>query len=271
MRKYSKIVCAIFIFLLLFNLSGCKNKQQNKHQKKPQTSQKTEVPKELSKIEKDIEKIIKEAQKIKEKPQSDQEKQSDKEKKDKKEEDKKSPKKTPEDKSWEEINKAIKNIHTDWNSLTPLVTKEGAKLNLINSMGAAINDLTIIANKKSKIDVLIYANNVYKYIPDLEDLFQSEAPTDIKRLKFYAQDIAFKSEVQKWEEISKDLIDINSVWQTLKPKLPKEAKNSADKFEAGVAELQKAIKSQNKVLTKIKSDVLLQDIKSLEQTAKPKK
>jgi hypothetical protein len=274
MRKYSKIVCAIFIFLLLFNLSGCKNKQQNKPQKKPQTSQKTEVPKELSKIEKDIEKIIKEAQKIKEKPQSDQEKQSDKEekdKKDKKEEDKKTPKKTPEDKSWEEINKAIKDIHTDWNSLAPLVTKEGAKLNLINSMSAAINDLTIMANKKSKIDVLIYANNVYKYIPDLEDLFQTEAPTDIKRLKFYAQDIAFKSEVQKWEEISKDLIDINSVWQTLKPKLPKEAKNSADKFEAGITELQKAIKSQNKVLTKIKAEVLLQDIKSLEKTAKPKK
>lgn len=34
MRKYSKIVCTIFILLLLFNLSGCKNKQQNKTSKK---------------------------------------------------------------------------------------------------------------------------------------------------------------------------------------------------------------------------------------------
>lgn len=138
-------------------------------------------------------------------------------------------------------------------------------------MSAAINDFTITTNKKSKIDVLISANNVYKYIPDLEDLFQTETPTDIKRLKFYAQDISFKSEVQKWDEVSKDIIDMNSVWKTLKPKLPKEAKNSADKFEAGLSELEKAVKSQNKVLIKIKADVLLQDIKSLEKTSKPKK
>lgn len=256
MKKYSKIVCALLIFLLLFSLSGCKNKQQNKPQKKPQTSQKTELPKELSKIEEDIEKIIKEVQKIKEKTQTAQNAQKDK-KDEKKEKDKNKSKqitqKTPEEKSWEQVDKLTKDIHINWNSLNPIAVKAGAKLNLINSMSAAINDFTITTNKKSKIDVLISANNVYKYIPDLEDLFQTETPTDIKRLKFYAQDISFKSEVQKWDEVSKDIIDMNSVWKTLKPKLPKEAKNSADKFEAGLSELEKAVKSQNKVLIKIKA------------------
>lgn len=253
MRKFIKLFSALLIIALIFNMTGCK--KQDKAQKKPQTSQKTEIPKELTKIEKDIEKIISEAKKIKEKPSSTSSK-----------------KETPtNEKSWKEIEKTAKDIHSNWNSLNPIVTKKGAKLNLINSMSAAINDLTLVANKKSKIDVLIYANGVYKYIPELEGLFSTDPSLDIKKLKFYGQDIDFKSEIQKWDEISKDLIDISSTWQTLKTKLPKEAKTSADKFNASISELQKAVKSQNKVLTKVKAEVFLNNLKSLEKAAKPKK
>lgn len=261
MRKFIKLFSALLIIALIFNMTGCK--KQDKAQKKPQTSQKTEIPKELTKIEKDIEKIISEAKKIKEKPSStSSKKDSDKDKK---------KETSTNEKSWKEIEKTVKDIHSNWNSLNPIVTKKGAKLNLINSMSAAINDLTLVANKKSKIDVLIYANGVYKYIPELEGLFSTDPSLDIKKLKFYGQDIDFKSEIQKWDEISKDLIDISSTWQTLKTKLPKEAKTSADKFNASISELQKAVKSQNKVLTKVKAEVFLNNLKSLEKAAKPKK
>lgn len=138
-------------------------------------------------------------------------------------------------------------------------------------MSTAINDLTLVANKKSKIDVLIYANGVYKYIPELEGFFSTDPSLDIKKLKFYGQDIDFKSEIQKWDEISKDLMDINSTWQTLKVKLPKEAKATAEKFEVSISELQKTVKSQNKVLTKVKAEVFLKNLKSLEKVLQPKK
>lgn len=253
MRKFIKLFSALLIIALIFNMTGCK--KQDKAQKKPQTSQKTEIPKELTKIEKDIEKIISEAKKIKEKPSSTSSK-----------------KETPtNEKSWKEIEKTVKDIHSNWNSLNLIVTKKGAKLNLINSMSTAINDLTLVANKKSKIDVLIYANGVYKYIPELEGLFSTDPSLDIKKLKFYGQDIDFKSEIQKWDEISKDLMDINSTWQILEVKLPKEAKATAEKFEVSISELQKTVKSQNKVLTKVKAEVFLKNLKSLEKVLEPKK
>lgn len=284
MKKCFKIVCAILILSLLVLPAGCKKKQKKPTpQKKPQTTQKTAPPKELSKIEQDIDKIIKEAQKITEKSaqqgqQASQEKQQKGEKGSKGKEQKKSegskqkPKQqSPEQKSWDTIAKAVKDIHTNWNTLNPLVVKAGAKPNLINSISTAINDLTTKTNQKSKIDVMLSANNVYKYIPDLEDLFKTEIPPDIKRLKYYAMDISFNGEAEKWDQASKDVTDLNALWKSLKPKLPKEAKAASDKFEAGLLELEKAVKSKDKNITKIKSDVLVSDVKSIEKSAKPKK
>lgn len=284
MKKYFKIICAILILSLLILPAGCKKKPTP--QKKPQTTQKASPPKELSKIEQDIDKIIKEAQKTAKKPaqQGQQEGQAkqQKEKKNSKEkgneqkkseggEQQKANQQSPEQKSWDTITKTVKDIHTNWNILNPIAVKAGAKPNLINSMSTAINDLTSNASQKSKIAVMMSANNVYKYIPDIEDLFKTEIPTDVKRLKYYTTDIAFNGETEKWDLASKDLTDLNAVWKSLKPKLPKEAKTAIDKFEAGLLELEKAVKSKDKTITKIKSDVLMSDIKSIEKSSKPKK
>lgn len=282
MKKYFKIVCAILILSLLILPAGCKKKQKKPTpQKKPQTTQKAAPPKELSKIEQDIDKIIKEAQKITEKPakqaqqpsQGKQQKKDSKGKKQKKSEgsQQKTNQQSPSQKSWDTITKTVKDIHTNWNILNPLAVKAGAKPNLINGISTAINDLTAKTNQKSKIDVMLSANNVYKYIPDIEDLFKTETSPDIKRLKYYAMDVSFNGEAENWQQASKDLTDLNAVWKSLKPKLPKEAKTASDKFDAGFVELEKAVKSKDKNITKIKSDVLISDIKSIEKSSKPKK
>ncbi|MGB9679570.1 MAG: hypothetical protein ACPLW7_00520 [Minisyncoccia bacterium] len=275
------IVYAILILLIASNIGGCSKKhQKDQPHKKPLGTEKSAVPKELTKIEEDIEKIMKQAKKINDisknnttssKKTSQNKSEDDKNKKSSDKAEEKQEKPSPIEKNWNEIEKLIKDIHTNWNILTPIAVKAGSNLNLINSMSASINDITTISVKKTKLELLIAANNVYKYIPDLEDLFKVNTPTDLKRLKYYTLDINFRSETQNWGQIAKDFLDINSVWVLLKPKMPKEAKFGIDKFEAGLSELEKAIKSQNSIITKIKSDVLISDIKALEKDAKSKK
>ncbi|SNX55094.1 hypothetical protein [Thermoanaerobacterium sp. RBIITD] len=288
MKKYLRIVCTIIILLMVFQFTGCKkNQKKPTSQKKPSVSQKMSTPKELTKIEQDIETIIKEGQKLQNAQKAGQSssvttvapqiKQSFNKKsqqcvqKSGQNSKPSQPKEPPEKKSWNTIDKTVKDIHTNWNVLIPTATKAGANSNLINNVSTAINTLTTNSNNKSINDTLIAANNVYKYIPDIETLFKAELTPDIKRLRYYNRDIAFNASTGKWDIAKKDIADLNTTWKTLKVKLTNEAKSSADKFDAGLAELEKSVNSKDSTITKVKSDVLETDIKSLEKASKSKK
>ncbi|QSZ27840.1 hypothetical protein ACETAC_02835 [Aceticella autotrophica] len=278
MKRYFKSLSAILVLLFILLPSGCQKKQKNPIAQKTQTAQKPQLPKELKKIEQDIDSIIKETQKMQNMPPQQAQKEKEKNEKGKEKEGKKTSKEgqnekqeekqAPQEKSWNTISQTVKDIHTNWNALNPIAVKAGAKPNLIDNMSTAINNLTISVEEKSLNDIMIKSNNVYKYIPDLEDMFKTLIPPDLKRLKYYNRNILFNTYTDDWDTMSKDIINLNAIWKSLKPKLPKEAKHASDKFEAGLTELEKAVKSKNKTIAKVKSEILEIDIKSLESTIK---
>lgn len=288
MNKHLRIISAILILFVLLLPSGCKKKKtSNQPKKKPTTSQKIALPKELTKIDSDIETIIKEGKKIQNTqsqsnnkttvtfaPPSNNGKSSNPsggggEKQSKSTKPK--PTVSPEKKSWDTIDKSIKDIHTNWNVLTPIVSKAGASSNLIDNVSTAINQLTTVSSSKSIDDTLIAANNVYKYIPDLEKNFNVKTPPDIKKLRYFNRDIEFNTMKNNWSNVTNDLSQLNTTWRTVKMKLPKEAKTNEDKFDAGLTELDKVVKAKDANLVKIKSNVLESDIISLEKSLKAKK
>ncbi|AEF17684.1 MULTISPECIES: hypothetical protein [Thermoanaerobacterium] len=289
MKKYRKIVCLLLIFISVFQLSACKNKQKKPiPQKKPSTTQKMSTPKELAKIESDIDTIIKEAKKLKESqsgksaqqstttlaPQDKKQSSSKSQgggKSNEKGANKKQQKQSPEEKSWSTIDKTVKDIHTNWNVLSPIATKAGASTDLLNNVSTAINILTTKSSSKSLDDTMIAANNVYKFVPEIENYFKTTSPPDIKKLRFYSRDIEFNSSLGKWDIALKDIDEIKAIWKNIRIKLPKDAKNASDKFDAGLSELEKAVQSKDGTITKIKTSVLETDIKSLEKASKSQK
>ncbi|TCW41891.1 hypothetical protein EDC21_10350 [Thermohydrogenium kirishiense] len=283
MKNYHKILYFLLIVVVIFQLSACKNNQKKPvPQKKPNTTQKMSTPKELTKIENDIETIIKEGQKLQESqksesskssvstlaPQNQQQGGKSTSKGGNKQKQQKEP---PEKKSWITIDKTVKDIHTNWNVLSPIAAKAGASTDLLNNVSTAINTLTTKSTNKLLNDTMIAANNVYKYIPEIENYFKTTSPPDIKKLRFYNRDIDFNSSIGKWDVATKDINDLKVIWKTLKVKLPKDAKTASDKFDSGLSELEKAVQAKDSTITKIKLNVLESDIKSLEKASGSKK
>ncbi|PHO06082.1 hypothetical protein BFT35_13120 [Thermoanaerobacterium thermosaccharolyticum] len=284
MKNYQKVMYFLLAIMITLQLSACKNKQKKPTpQKKPNITQKMPTPKELTKIENDIEKIIKEGQKLQESQQSKQSSKSSvsalapqnqqqggksTSKGGNKQKQQKEP---PEKKSWITIDKTVKDIHTNWNVLSPIAAKAGASTDLLNNVSTAINTLTTKSTNKLLNDTMIAANNVYKYIPEIENYFKTTSPPDIKKLRFYNRDIDFNSSIGKWDVATKDINDLKVIWKTLKVKLPKDAKTASDKFDSGLSELEKAVQAKDSTITKIKSNVLESDIKSLEKASGSKK
>ncbi|WKV08686.1 hypothetical protein Q2T46_14340 [Thermoanaerobacterium sp. CMT5567-10] len=283
MKNYHKILYFLLIVVVIFQLPACKNNQKKPvPQKKPNTTQKMSTPKELTKIENDIDTIIKECQKLQESqksetdklsvsalaPQNQQQGGKSTSKGGNKQKQQKEP---PEKKSWSTIDKTVKDIHTNWNVLSPIAAKAGASTDLLNNVSTAINTLTTKSTNKLLNDTMIAANNVYKYIPEIENYFKTTSPPDIKKLRFYNRDIDFNSSIGKWDVAKKDINDLKAIWKTLKVKLPKDAKTASDKFDSGLSELEKAVQAKDSTITKIKSNVLESDIKSLEKASGSKK
>lgn len=274
MHIYKKFLI-IFLILLIFAtpLSGCPKKNENSKKQE----NKIEPPKELATIEEDIDNIISNLEKISKGSQENEQKKvkMEQQKEAPPKEEQSNPKSNEEKKQetqtqenpWNQLENMINDLHLNWNTLNPISLKAGAKPDLIENMNQSIIALTDnIFNRKPK-EAIKSANTVYKYLPDFEDLFKSEKPTDIKRIKFYLRQIKIDLDDKKWAEIKNSLIGLKNTWNSLKKELKDEKQDILkSKMEFGISELENNINNQNENMVKIELNVLEENIKLIEKS-----
>jgi len=274
MYIYKKSII-IFLILLIFAtpLSGCPKKSENTKKQE----NKMEPPKELATIEEDIDNIISNLEKIskgsqekeQKKAQMNQQKESppkEENKQEKNNEEKSQVTQKGED-LWAKLENTVNDLHLNWNTLSPISLKAGAKTDLIEKMNQSIITLTDYIFKKMPKEAIQSANLVYKYIPDFEDLFKSEKPTDIKRIKYYLRQIKIELDEKNWAGIKNNLSELKNSWSSLKKELKDEKQDILkSKMEFGISELENAINNQNENMVKIELNVLEETVKLIEKS-----
>ena len=101
-------------------------------------------------------------------------------------------------KKWESIDKKSKDIHKKWNDLKPELIKAGVARNNIDSFSDALNTLTMHAEARDQIAVLLAANHLYGIVPDFMDKFQNDVPPDLKRTVYLIREAKYKGMKQNY-------------------------------------------------------------------------
>ncbi len=173
---------------------------------------------------------------------------------------------TPDEEKWKEVKKTVEDIHKQFNSMQPDLVKAGTPTSIIDKLSKTLNELTLYVEAKDKQNTLFVANELYNIIPDILEKFDSKIPSDVKRIGYYIRDTKYNAMVNKWDKSLESITNAKSHWDIVKVQLKKEQEDQGGKLEFALQELEKVVKESNIMLTKLKSDLALEDLKKLEES-----
>ena len=184
----------------------------------------------------------------------------DKEKKDKEE------KETT--KQYEALKNESEQLHSLWNDAEPELLKNLAPQVSINNFENALNYFTKSIEKPDSYANLVSLYELYRFLPDFYELYNTKYPPEIDRLKFAAKKVKLISEKNDYDNIATTMDYLLEKWEKAKPKLDKESIDTINKFDLALSDLKESIKSKDKTIIQIKSEVLIKIIDKL--TEEPK-
>ncbi|MBZ4644846.1 MAG: hypothetical protein JG777_335 [Clostridia bacterium] len=280
MKKNRIITYIILVFTLSMvtaAFSGCSKKAAKPAPKSTSESAK-KAPDTLKGLESSIQDVIKELDKKEEekseaeiktetKTEVKQEEDKDKAKAETKQETEKEVKKeSPEDKKWKTVTKKVEDIHKQWNSFQPEAVKAGAPKKVIDDFSNSLNILTTYVEAKDMLNTLFTANELYQFIPEFMGQYTNKTPPDLKRIAYFIRDARYNGMANQWEKSKSSINNLKSHWPIVKAQVKKEQENQASKMEFSIYELEKVVAQSNMNLTKLKSDIALENLKKLEET-----
>ncbi|HHW03963.1 MAG TPA: hypothetical protein GXX35_14340 [Thermoanaerobacterales bacterium] len=168
---------------------------------------------------------------------------------------------------WTKFEKAITQIHTQWNSFQPEAIKSGATLDMVDGFSRNLNELTVTLTRQELYKGLLAANDLYEKTVSFEKLFKTQSPPDAKKVLYNLRNATYRALAGEDVEAEKSINSGLRVWETVKPQI--KDMGTASKVEYSLKELGQAIKEKDPNLIKIKAQVAeknVQDaIKSMEK------
>lgn len=168
---------------------------------------------------------------------------------------------------WDQTDSTIKQIHMQWSQFQPEAVKTGVSIQVMDKFSNDLNVLTNDIAVKNLMTTLNDANNLYKYIPEFMSHYKDKS-VDLKRLKYYVRDIMYKSRFDKWDAANDSASSTKNLLPNLRSQSNDENKTKYQSLEFSVYELEKVVKENQKSLTQIKSNVVLNNIKDIEKSSK---
>jgi hypothetical protein len=165
----------------------------------------------------------------------------------------------------EQIAPIVEKMHYQWNNLMSEAIKKGANNDLVNNFDNSLNNLSSTVNSKNKINIMMAANRLYAYIPDLYSLFQTKSSPQIKRVRYYSRDTILNALTANWKQADSDIKSLKSVWVLYKNNLSKDQHDLANKLDLSIYELEKVVKEKNQSIVNIKGKIVLSNTQALEK------
>lgn len=168
------------------------------------------------------------------------------------------------------ISSIVENMHYQWNNLMPEAIKKGANNDLVNNFDNSLNNLSSTVKGKNNTSIMMAANQLYAYIPDLYSLFQTKSSPQIKRMRYYARGAILNASTANWNQADSDINNLKAVWVLCKSGLSKDQQDLANKLDLSIYELEKVIKERNQPLVNIKGKIELSNTQALEKATENK-
>jgi len=165
---------------------------------------------------------------------------------------------------WKTIEQTIQELHRNWNSMEPEVIKAGARPELIANFETQLTKLTKEVTAQKALPTLIEDNEVYKFIPDFEGLFEAKVPPELHRLRYHINAILLKIKAGDWPSAKSHLDKLKEEWKFLQPRLEEVDTTLISQFDFSLSDLETVLQKKESQLSEIKASIVLSNLRELE-------
>ena len=163
--------------------------------------------------------------------------------------------------TWQNINTTIRGLHNKWNVLEPLLIKESMSPEVIAEFEDTLDKLTNLGIDKNYFGTITTANKLTSYLPKFMTVFKKEVPPTVYTLKYHVRDVVLNTAVDNYPQAQESLNQIKEQGQSIKSELiEKKAKDTADKFDASVINLQNSLDKKDINLIKINGAIVMKNV-----------
>lgn len=166
---------------------------------------------------------------------------------------------------WSQIGERVAKLHQDWNEAEAVVIKEGLSTDIRDKFENSLEELTISTDQRNVERSLFSALEVYRYYPEMVDLFESKIPAEYFRLRNAAMVIRYESGRTKWEEAQQEVPKLKTQWDIIEKNQAIENQQIRQKTENAVNDLENAVDKEEICLVEIKSDILMKNLEEIEK------
>ena len=128
----------------------------------------------------------------------------------------------------------------------------------------------IISVAETDLQIINASVEVTKHIPEFMDLFKSEVPSELYKLKYFIRHLNVSAKLKNWEAVSSDVEEFEDTWNSVKSKVMETDEDMKIKLEQNFNELKDVVNSQNANLTGVKSRLTIENIESVIKNFKEK-
>lgn len=128
----------------------------------------------------------------------------------------------------------------------------------------------IIKDSQEDLTIINASIEITKYMPKFMQLFKSNVPPDLFKLKYYIRHLDVASKMIKWDVAAMDMENISQTWDSVLPTAIQIDPDMKVQLDQSIKELKDVVASKNSNLTGIKTKVIMDDLEGLVKSIKQK-
>lgn len=171
---------------------------------------------------------------------------------------------------WGSLEKDVRTLHISWNDFLPKAVKMNAGRDLVDTFSNALNGLSNAITSKNHMNTLVAANNLYDSVPAFYRLYEPKSVWEYKKLKYYSRDAVLNAMVGNWVDSDRSIGSMKASWAIFRTTIDRDEKETGDKLDFSISELEKVVKEKNLNLTRIKGEINLANIEEMEKLEEKK-
>lgn len=166
---------------------------------------------------------------------------------------------------WQKIDKDLEEIHKSWNSYEVEAIDKGVTAEKGDEFKRNLNSLTVAVENRDIASILDTVSKAFNSLSTFFDLYKDEVRGELSRVKYSVHQAFILAKNGNKEEANKLLTETQEHTSRMRQKLKEDKMKDLEKLSLAINDMQKALDSNSIELLKIKRDIAIENIKSLQE------
>ncbi|MBZ2175856.1 hypothetical protein K8M07_11475 [Schnuerera sp. xch1] len=168
---------------------------------------------------------------------------------------------------WKEVDQKLKEVHEGWNSYEVESIEKGANQEKGSEFKKNLNDFTVAIENRQMDDIVDAGSRAINSLAVFFELYKDEIRGDLSRIKYLVYQAFLQAEDENMKKANDLLNNTEEHISRVRQKLEDDDEKTKDleKLSLAISDMKLALENNNIELLKIKRDVVIKNIKSLQE------